>query len=619
MKRNRIFLAISMLVGSVSIVQAVDYPTANPDSYSTTAGQSISFMPMNNDVGNAMYITKVDSPSPWGTGSNTHTGSEITYTPPAGFTGETTFWYQIKDNQGLLTSAPITVTVSAEAAPSAWPTAGADTASTTYGQAITIDPLTNDTGAGLTIDSVNTTTTAGSRAEIVDNKILYTPSEWAVNGDSFWYVMKDNQGRKNAAKITVTVTEATTKGAYPTAGSDTYSVTQDSSNNTLNILANDTGDSLSIKQLYDWTAMGGRTSQVNGVVSYSPAAGFTGTDNFWYVIVDAYGRTNAAKATIEVGESKAETPNGTDVGGVYDITGAIFTQRSSDCADYTNTYSATPKDVQLDIDFVADVVITSDDTSCTFTSNSVPNHDFNEGGAFGGGGGTITATDAEFTVTRTPALAAEPTALTQQTKNAIFLNGVKLDIMTAGCYKPNDASAAPDGNVSIGCQTDSAWLLDALGTESKFGADANNGHTQPGGIYHYHGSPNAMFDDNPSGEGSPVIGFAADGFPVYGSYFKDPSAGDVRKAISGYTLKTESRGERTDTNPGGTPTGEYNDDWEFTNAGDLDECNGMTVNGQYGYYVTDSYPWVMKCFSGTPDPSFGGGDTGGGAGGPPPQ
>lgn len=123
-------------------------------------------------------------------------------------------------------------------------------------------------------------------------------------------------------------------------------------------------------------------------------------------------------------------------------------------------------------------------------------------------------------------------------------------------------------------------------------------------LYHYHGGPNAMYDDAPGPNGSPVIGFAADGFPIYCSYFPDSSTGAVRKAISGYTVKNGSRGTRSDTNPGGEYTGRYNDDWEHTDAGDLDECNGMTVNGQYGYYVTDSYPWVIKCLKGKPHASF---------------
>ena len=30
----------------------------------------------------------------------------------------------------------------------------------------------------------------------------------------------------------------------------------------------------------------------------------------------------------------------------------------------------------------------------------------------------------------------------------------------------------------------------------------------------------------------------------------------------------------------------------------------MTVDGVYAYYITDAYPYVIGCFSGTPDSSF---------------
>ena len=59
--------------------------------------------------------------------------------------------------------------------------------------------------------------------------------------------------------------------------------------------------------------------------------------------------------------------------------------------------------------------------------------------------------------------------------------------------------------------------------------------------------------------------------------------------------------ETMDTSADGT----FVDDYEYVaGAGDLDECNGMTVDGAYGYYVTDAYPWVLGCFRGTPDESF---------------
>lgn len=303
--------------------------------------------------------------------------------------------------------------------------------------------------------------------------------------------------------------------------------------------------------------------------------------------------------------------------GVVDITEAIFTKRSADCADYVGEYTATVMDEQNQTSFMSLVAITATETDCTITSNSVPNHDFNDpSAAFAGGqeGASISEVDSVHTVARNPEFADDPTFISQQVKNAVFLNGVLLDILSAGCYRPDSADASADGNVGIGCQSDAAWLLDPLGTEAKFGADLHNAHTQPGGLYHYHGGPNAMFDDNPGPDGSPVIGFAADGFPVYGSYFRDAGTGDVRKALSGYTLRDGTRGERSDTNPGGAYTGAYNDDWDFTDAGDLDACNGMTVDGQYGYYVTDSYPWVIKCLRGIPNETF----VMKGRGGPPP-
>ena len=305
------------------------------------------------------------------------------------------------------------------------------------------------------------------------------------------------------------------------------------------------------------------------------------------------------------------TQNGVlNADGSYNIYNATLAERSVDCVDYVNEYDANPMDLQNSTAFNSDVVISATATECTITSNSVPNHDFNDAtAAFAGGaeGATITPQDNfQHTITRNPVFAATPTFITQQIKNGIFLNGVRLDILSAGCYRPTDAQANELGEVGIGCGSNDPWLLDPLSTESKFGADFHNAHTQPGGLYHYHGSPLAMYDDNPGPEGSPVIGFAADGFPIYGPYFLDSASGEVRKAISGYTLKTGTRGERSDTNPGGEHTGIYNQDWEFTDLGDLDACNGMSINGQYGYYVTDTYPWVMGCISGTPHESFGG-------------
>ena len=62
--------------------------------------------------------------------------------------------------------------------------------------------------------------------------------------------------------------------------------------------------------------------------------------------------------------------------------------------------------------------------------------------------------------------------LSQRIMTPIMLNGVVLDLLSAGCYNPTDSRADSNGNVQIGCNANAAWLVDPLGSEAKFGADA---------------------------------------------------------------------------------------------------------------------------------------------------
>jgi hypothetical protein len=312
----------------------------------------------------------------------------------------------------------------------------------------------------------------------------------------------------------------------------------------------------------------------------------------------------AAESETETGEE-----DGQGLSGELDITNAILTNTSADCGDYDVTLTASVNDITCQLMFDSGVTMTAGTDSCLLTSNNIPNHDFNDESA--NFATDVAEVSRTFEITRNPQSAATTTALEQQTFDGVFLNGVPIDLLSAGCYRPDDPGADGDGNVAIGCTVDDPWLTNPLGTDHKFGADAHNAHTQPDGTYHYHGNPLALFDDNP-GPGSPLIGFAADGFPIYGSYFADPDTGEVRKSVSGYTLKQGDRPDGDD-NPPGAYDGTYYDDYEFTGTtGDLDECNGMEVDGQYGYYVTDEFPYLMFCHSGTPDPSFSKGAGGGG-------
>lgn len=105
---------------------------------------------------------------------------------------------------------------------------------------------------------------------------------------------------------------------------------------------------------------------------------------------------------------------------------------------------------------------------------------------------------------------------------------------------------------------------------------------------------------------SPIIGFALDGFPVYGPWTKD---GRMR---SSYRLRSISR---RDSWPDGTrltpsqygppvdaayPLGTFAEDYEFAaKHGSLDECNGRWVKtleypeGIYAYFLTSEFPYLL--------------------------
>ena len=311
----------------------------------------------------------------------------------------------------------------------------------------------------------------------------------------------------------------------------------------------------------------------------------------------------ASKLVLEGNLIRGSVNNGSNLEDFeINITDAVLSKRSADCADYVNIYRSGVRDIKRVLDFEGNVEITADETSCSMTSNNIPNHDFNDSTA-------RFATNANeqsrtFLIDRDPSFANQMTALGQRRYDGITLGGVVFDLQSNGCYQPGANRTDADGNTENGQCANAPWKLNPLEYSTKFGADLHNAHVQPDGTYHYHGNPKTLFDDSPSGDGSPVIGFAADSFPIYGPYIYDVATGAYRKVISGYTLKSNSRGARTDSNPGGSHTGIYEADWEWTDAGDLDECNGMTYKGQYGYYVTDEFPYILNCFIGTPASSF---------------
>ncbi len=289
----------------------------------------------------------------------------------------------------------------------------------------------------------------------------------------------------------------------------------------------------------------------------------------------------------------------TDNGGegetlVIDITGDIFTQRSANCEDYIASYQSTAMDVFRSVLFSGNLTISTSAGKCQLQSNGVPNHDFNDGQqSFPN---NLSEQAYNYQITTSPVFASTNTALAIGNDNGLMLNGVKIDLLAAACFAVGDEKT--------GCgDMSQPWRFDPMFPANGFRVDSHNAHVQPNGSYHYHGTPNAMFAADTAVE-SPLVGFAADGFPIFGSWFDDD--GTVRKALPSYRLKTGTRQAVSGyTTPSGDYDGTYRDDYEYIEGlGDLDECNGMQVDGVYGYFISDAYPYIMGCLKGQMDPSF---------------
>lgn len=63
-----------------------------------------------------------------------------------------------------------------------------------------------------------------------------------------------------------------------------------------------------------------------------------------------------------------------------DITKAILTNNSDNCANYVESYTSTVNDVNNSEIFMEDLVISVVGDKCIVSTNVIPNHDFNECG-----------------------------------------------------------------------------------------------------------------------------------------------------------------------------------------------------------------------------------------------
>jgi hypothetical protein len=194
------------------------------------------------------------------------------------------------------------------------PVAVPDVATTTAGNAVTTgNVLSNDTdldGDTLTVSSF----TQGTSGTVVNNNngtFTYTPSAGFAGADSFTYTVSDGRGGTSVGTVAVTVSPIVIPpvNTPPVATDETATTNAGNAVTTVDVLANDSdadGDDLSITNFSQGTS-GTVTNNGDGTFTYTPNAGFTGSDSFTYTISDGNGGTDVGTVAVTVNAANNTT------------------------------------------------------------------------------------------------------------------------------------------------------------------------------------------------------------------------------------------------------------------------------------------------------------------------
>ena len=201
----------------------------------------------------------------------------------------------------------------------------------------------------------------------------------------------------------------------------------------------------------------------------------------------------------------------------------------------------------------------------------------------------------------------------------LFINGVALFDYRDGVSWKNSTSTICGGPI-MGCTGDGKWNRDAVVGE-RGGFDCSKAHPAMGN-YHHHQNPSAFGLDLTvistvcstypsdglyvinSTQHSPLLGFAYDGFPIYGAYgyANTDGTGGIVRMKSGYQYRNITTrtvwADGTDVLDGPAvnttyPLGYFREDYEWlahpSDASYLDIHNGR-------FCVTPEYPLGIYCY-----------------------
>ncbi len=241
------------------------------------------------------------------------------------------------------------------------PVAVNDSAGTAEDTAVTFSVTGNDNDPDGSIDPASVVITGGpANGSLVvngDGTVTYTPDADFSGSDSFTYTVQDNEGLvSNEATVNLTVDPANDP---PVAVADSASTDVNTAVD-IDILGNDSDADGNLVPgsvaIMTQPSNGSVTvDPVTGQVTYTPDAGYSGTDSFTYTVQDDDGNTsNTATVSLVVNDGDvtvnlpAEAGEGTASVDEAGLDG-IGSDAASDSETTTGTFSYSAVDTPVDI------------------------------------------------------------------------------------------------------------------------------------------------------------------------------------------------------------------------------------------------------------------------------
>ena len=292
---------------TITVTPVNDLPVAINNAITTREDTPISSSVANNDTpsgdgGNIWSLTGINGGAVHGTVTMTADGS-YTYTPTTGFFGSDAFTYHLCDVNNDCSTATVNATINND---TDGMLAVDDVISTNEDSAVTGNVSTNDTpgsegGNTWTLVGVNGGAAHGTVVLAANGSYTYTPVANYNGTDIITYQLCDLDGDCSVGTVTVTITSV---NDLPVAVNDAAGGSEDvvlsgsvAGNDTQ---SGDGGNQWSVVGINGGAAHGTVVMSSIGNYTYTPNAGYFGTDSFTYKLCDSNSDCSSATVTITI-------------------------------------------------------------------------------------------------------------------------------------------------------------------------------------------------------------------------------------------------------------------------------------------------------------------------------